>query len=244
MIALLEEQYEEIKQLKNMVEKLVEANLDEKETIDQSFLIGSVKIVIPAPLDGFVEIGEINRDIMEVFVPDTNKLVCGFVMPDDLARMNEMDEDLVLDRYGLVQIYRETADQEMSEQDFEKIALMFDELMKGEFGSILDKASNDLNQRLEDAGIDAQASIKKPVNLGKLFTIKDASGYGFIMPYDLKMDGDDESLTMAAGISILRVKNRFMFLYLFDTYENAESIKWIDSTSESWCKAILKANNQ
>lgn len=47
---------------------------------------------------------------------------------------------------------------------------------------------------------------------------------------------------MAAGVSLVRVQNRVLFLYVYTRYEGDESVNWIRTTAEQWADAVLKEN--
>ena len=78
-----------------------------------------------------------------------------------------------------------------------------------------------------------------PVQLGRLFSKRDAYGIGMIMP--LSMGGIN--MKMGMGIALMRVKQRLLFVYLYAEYKNEDTVKWLRKTTDDWADAILKANN-
>lgn len=242
LISLIENQYDEIKRLREEVDRLAQSILDNEKRDEPIFIIGGVQIVIPALAADFVEIGNENQELMEVFIPSTNRLVCTYVLADDLPRISEHDEDLTLSQYGMVQVNREAEDKDMESKDYEGLVEYFNEFYGSDWDPLMDKAGKDLNRRFEDHDIDARMKAGEVVKLGKLFSIDDACGYGVIMPFDFQIEDDDESHVMAVVLSLVRVKERLLFVYVYAMYEDGGTLKWIGATSEEWCKDILAAN--
>lgn len=50
-----------------------------------AYRIGGTPIVIPPPTNEMVEMGQDYRVVMDVFVPEQNRLIAAFVLPNDLA---------------------------------------------------------------------------------------------------------------------------------------------------------------
>lgn len=74
--------------------------------------------------------------------------------------------------------------------------------------------------------------------LGAIFRKKDAAGVAMLMA----VKTGDASITMAAVIGVLRVRERFPFLYLYRKYESPDTVEWARKTAEAWADAILAKN--
>jgi hypothetical protein len=99
----------------------------------------------------------------------------------------------------------------------------------------------ELNRRMKTLNLDdPKISFDKPVQLGSFFSKQDAFGLGMIMPVSSK----GSTTTMVGGIILLRVKNRMLFAYLYATYKDQETVRWVRKTSEGWADAILAANKE
>jgi len=204
----------------------------------QSFKAGGVSILIPVPSSVFVEAGD-SRSLMELFVPQNNRLLSGFVFPEDLPLLAKGGDDSILTKYALVEVPRRGEYMDCGTNDFKDVISG----AKKSFGDIttssLKEAEEEFNRRMESLDVtNAQLSIGNPLQLGCLFSKSDAYGFGMIA--EVSMSG--KNIKMAMGSALLRVKKRLVFVYLYAEYKNDDTVKWIRKTTEEWSDAILKAN--
>jgi hypothetical protein len=211
-----------------------------KATDVPSYKAGGTPIAIPPPASNLVETGEDNRAVMEVFVPDQNRLLAAFVLPGDLPRLKSGGDD-IFSKYSLVEVPRQGESMDLSAKDFKDLA----DSVGQQFSAVLDSSTKDveeeLNRRMKTLNLDdPKISFDKPVQLGSFFSKQDAYGLGMIMPVSSK----GSTTTMVGGIILLRVKNRMLFAYLYATYKDQETVRWVRKTSEGWADAILAANKE
>jgi len=211
-----------------------------KATDVPSYKAGGTPIAIPPPTSDLVATGEDDRAVMEIFVPDQNRLLAAFVLPIDLPRLRSGGND-ILSRYSLVEVPRQGEFMDLSAKDFKDLA----DSVGQQFGALLDSSTKDveeeLNRRMKTLNLDdPKISFDKPVQLGSFFSKQDAYGLGMIMPVSSK----GSTTTMVGGIILLRVKNRMLFAYLYATYKDQETVRWVRKTSEGWADAILAANKE
>ena len=81
-------------------------------------------------------------------------------------------------------------------------------------------------------------SLGQPIQLGCIISKQDA--YGFIAIAPLSTNGT--TTNMAGSTTLVRVKKRLIFVYLYSEYKNEETLKWLRETTEVWVDAILNAN--
>jgi hypothetical protein len=205
-----------------------------------SYRAGGESITIPQPTNDLVEVGSDSRVIMEVFVPDQNRLLAAFTLSDDLPKLRSGGNS-ALSKYSLVEVPRRGEFADFSAKDFNELA----EGASKEFGAVLNssvKESEDgLNRRMKALDLDdAKIILDKPVQLGSFFSKQDAYGVGMIMP----ISKDGNTTKMVVGIIFLRARNRMLFAYVYATYKDQETVKWMRKTTEEWADAILKSNEQ
>jgi hypothetical protein len=76
------------------------------------------------------------------------------------------------------------------------------------------------------------------VQLGTFFSRTDAYGVGLMLP----VSAQGTTVKMAAGVLILRVRNRLLYGYLYTVYKDEDSVKWIAKSTSDWADAIQAAN--
>ncbi len=204
-----------------------------------SFRAGGVPIAIPPPASDMVEVGVDNHSIMEVFVPDSNRLLAAYVLSEDLPGLRNSKKSL--SRYALVEVPRRGEFTDFKASDFKDMA---DGASK-EFGAVLNSSikemEEELNRKIKALNIeDANFKLDQPVLLGSFFSKQDAYSCGMMM----SVSTNGVTTKMIAGILMLRLKDRLVFAYLYSCYKDQESVMWVRKASEDWADAILKANQQ
>jgi len=205
-----------------------------------TYRVGGTPLVIPPPTNDMVEMGQDYRVVMDVFVPEQNRLVAAFVTPNDLAIIKSGGKAMP-SQYALVEVLRRGEFMDLSAKDYKDMA----DTLEQQFGAVLSTAikegEDELNRRIKEQNLDdAKISLDKPVQLGGFFSKTDAYGTGIIMP----VTTNGVTTKVVAGIIFLRVKNRLLFVYLYSVYKDQGTVIWMRKTTENWADAILKANEQ
>lgn len=194
--------------------------------------------MIPAPEGDLVEIGDDYRVVMDPVVPDSNRLVAAFVLPED-AQTIRSGSNVQLLKYGLVEVPRRAEFVEVDTAAFNQVT----DTMAQQFGGSLDASmknqEDEFNRRLKELNPTAPTiTFDKPVPLGIIFSRQDACAFGMIMP----VSAQGNTIKMITSIGVLRAQDRILFTYLYSVYKNEDTVKWLRTTSEQWSDAILKAN--
>ena len=204
-----------------------------------AYRAGGTPIVIPPPTSDMVELGQDYRVVMEVLVPDQNRLLAAFVLPSDLAIIKSGGKNS-LSKYALAEVVRNGEFKDLSAKDYKELA----DSLEQQFGAVLDSSiregEDELNRRSKALNLDTKISFDKQVQLGGFFSKQDAYGTGIIMP----VTANGNTTKVVAGIIFLRVKNRLLFAYLYNVYKDQETVQWMRKATEEWADAILKANEQ
>ncbi len=204
----------------------------------QSYRSGLKSIVIPSPTAELNEIGPDYRVLLDSFVPDTNRLLAAFVNAETSANVRA-GVSKPFYQYAMVETLRRAEFAEVDPALFKQAS----EGVAQEFGAYLSSQTHDwqdeVNRKLKAMrGMDAKASVSKPIQLGTFFSKPNACGFGMIS--DTSFAGNTAKLV--AAMTVLRVQNRLIFAYFYSAYKDEDSVQWVRKTSEQWADAILKAN--
>jgi len=205
----------------------------------QTFRAGGVTLTIPSPANDLVEMGPDLRVLLDVLVPDSNRLVAAFITPEDLASLPKSGKK-GLSKYCLVQVVRRAEFLEVDEATFKSVI----DGASSQMGTLLDSAAKTegdaLNRRIAALGVEGKITLDKPVQLGTMFAKQNAFGLALMVP----VSSGGETKNMVGGTVLLRVKNRLVIGYIFAEYKDEETADWVKKTSEDWADAVLKANGK
>ena len=182
---------------------------------------------------------------MEVFVPDSNRMVAAFMPAAELKSYQEGNK-VGLARYALVEVSRKSESSEFSATDFQDVADSIDK----QYASSADSAAMDAQIKEAEAEINskmkaadpnvASTTLDKPVILGRFFSKPDVYCFGMVLP----VTSNDATASKMAAMMLMRVKNHMLFVYLYSEYKGDETVQWVRSTEERWAQAIFDANKR
>jgi len=215
----------------------VEGKAKATEKKIETFKAGGTRLSIPEPSDAMVEVGYDVREMMEVFVPASNRLLSGYMSPNDIPKFTSGDENFVLNRYASIQVARRGEYQDCTDANFAELIEYVGGSFSDDIDGIMKDSESELNQRMESLELD-KVTIDKPVQLGTLFSKKDAYSMGMISKYS----NGTASWTLVISTTFVRVKKRLLFVYIFNTYNDEKDIETVTKLSEQWVDSILTAN--
>lgn len=218
-------------------EKNKESAISAAQQKIEEFKAGGTLINIPQPSSDLVEVGYDVREQMEIFVPASNRLLCGYMKASDIPLFIKGDPNFVLAQYASIQVARVSEYQDCAISDFKELV----DYLKGSFNndidSIIEESEAEFNNRLKSMDL-SKISIDKPVDLGTLFSKPDIHSIGMLSTYS---DGT-KSWTLVIATTFIRVRERLLFVYVFNSYENEQTIVLTRTLAEEWADAILAAN--
>jgi hypothetical protein len=216
----------------------VYANAQAPNSSDAStFRVGLKSVVVGSPSTDLVEPGSDFRVIFEVFVPTTNRLVAAFLLPEELRAT--LKGTTPLSRYAFVQVPRRAEFAAVTPEIFKQIAGSMGQEFAASMDTAVKDSQDEMNRRLKALNANPTTlTLDKPLMLGSFFSKPDAVGFGSVMPYDV----NGKMVKLAAAVSVVRVQERVLFLYLYTIYKDQESVNWVRTTSEKWADTILAAN--
>ena len=203
----------------------------------QTFRVGATSIAIPPPA-GLTETGSDYRVLLEFLAPDNNRLVAAFVLPDDWKVLHGGNAP-PMSTYALAEVPRRAEFADISPEFFQQVI----GTVSQQFGAMVDGSLKDqqdsMNRKLQALGSDSGTiTLDKPVQLGQLFSMPDAYGFGMIMPVSAK----GATTKMVMVMSVMRVRNRLLFAYFYSVFKDPGTVQSIRDTTEQWTRAILAAN--
>jgi len=205
-----------------------------------SFRVGLKSIAIPAPpADNLVEAGSDYRVLLEPLATASNRIVAGFLLPDELNALRTGKTSLT--RYSLVEVLRSLEFSDVTPDMFKQVG----DSTAQQFGTIITGSLKDqqdeINRKLKALGDSATAvTLDKPVPLGTFFSKTDAVSFGMIVP--LQVNGQVKKGLVAC--TLLRVHDRLLFLYTFAPYTGEDSVKGVSASAEKWADAVISANKE
>jgi hypothetical protein len=202
-----------------------------------SFRVGLKSVTIPSPSSDVAETGPDYRVLLDQIVPTGNRLVAGYVTPDEFTNLRTKSL-VALSHYALVEAPRSAEFSDITPDAFKQIDATLATQFEVVVNDSVKEQQDEMNRRLKALGAGKSLSLDKPLMLGTLFSKADASSYGQITPVTL----DGATKEMAVGITLLRVRQRLLFLYFCEEYKDENTVKQLRATSERWADATLEAN--
>jgi len=209
--------------------------------------VGDVKINVP-PYSEFSEISSISTETFEMFqgmCPPSNYLLAVFLTQDDVGRLL-LGEPAILNRYMMVQSYKEIETLTLTKHQFVEIRR---EIRK-QWDSLSQESRKSIDQMTEKAGdvfsdkydIELAFKIGDIVPLGVDSETTSSITVSQLAKYNINLDGEDVESVMAYATTTLLVKGKVIYLYVYKQYQTEKDIEWVRKTTEEYTKQILSAN--
>ncbi len=196
--------------------------------------VRSVNVSIPAPAEGFVEVGSEKRDYFEQ--SDATRLLCAFVAASDLPHLWKPARGM--DRYMLVRTSRRLEDRDISQAEFEQLVAVIVPQLSAAASRIAKSKEEELKRDAKALHRPEDMSVSDPVLLGT-FQSKDTYGFGMVVSgpvfWGVNKKYVDETV-------LLRLNKRLAFLYVFAVYQDETTVTWAKDVAEKWARHILDSN--
>ncbi|MFA6946803.1 MAG: hypothetical protein WC220_12980 [Pedobacter sp.] len=195
--------------------------------------VGGKSLLIPIPLNGFVESGDIKRIVAKDQVPEGYKLIAYF-LPEDIAKHAGIEPSKKM----FIGVNKEVESLLCSPSDFIDVK----ESLKTVF------SSSGLLEVIKDANIEfkrtqdivGKAEIGEMKTIGSILETSDAISFLTVTKYNF----DEGSGRVIGSASCVRVKQKVLLIYVFNVLENEESINWVSTITKNWLNSILEINNE
>ena len=210
--------------------------------------IGSTPIYLPAP-DGFTEVGQDSPDIMArftTFTPPSNKLLAVYFTHADAARLRQGQQP-DLGSYIMVQTHRRAIDQDMSQADFDNLR----NIIRTQQQELLEQGRKRANELLQErrsqissqTGANTQLSVQDMALKGVFADTPRVISLAAVNKYSVQVDGKPSSFEVAGASSVLYLKNKSLFVYVFEKYDGIHNLESIRRVSTVWSQQILRDND-
>jgi hypothetical protein len=209
--------------------------------------VGGEAVYIPAPT-GFHEVSQLSpetRKFAEMVTPPKNRLLAVFVSEGDLGQIMK-GEDPVLDRYILMQCYRQLENSRITGAEFSKLAGQ----VRQEQYTLLEKDKATRDSRIaqmsktisKEYGIALNLKIGETAPLGVFMEKTGAIGFAYLAKCQASAEGQQLDHLVAGATSIMRVKGNLMYSHVYSKYATAQDLDWVRTTTSVLADQIQAAN--
>lgn len=223
---------------------LVAAEAEEQEKLPPiddravTVRIGNIKAVVPPPND-FVEVGDAIRELFPMI--GENRLLCVFVRQADLPLIGTEEATAdILKQYAMLQVWRKGESEHVTPAEFEEMASQVSQQQDDLFQDAEDEVNAMLRKWSEDSPGRPSLEVGKVLPLGPFLSQEDA--VGFLLLMESKVVGTNHSEVMVCGVNLVLVKDKVVFAYVYEVYEDDQSLSWVRQMSKEWVQRILDAN--
>jgi len=196
--------------------------------------VRSLNVSIPAPAEGFVEVGNEKREYFREH--EGTRLLCAFVTSTDLQRLRKPAEGG--DRYMLVRAGRKLEARDVSPADFERVIAALKPQLDTRINDVVKKTEDKLKSDYKELHRREEVSISQPVSLGT-FETKDTYGFGVLVSASVSGRPNKKGVIETV---LIRLNKRFVYLYVYALYVDETTVKWARDTAENWARQILASN--
>lgn len=201
---------------------------------------GNVKILVPPPTNAFIEVGYANDGFLRELVHG-EKLSKGYfaLKADYNETMDRLNNLHIVPSNSSVfaRIFVQEEVLNFNAEDF-KTTVDNTKIEIGDSVASNVKESKEMFlKRVDSLGVYSD-QLDTRTSLGRLFSKSNAYGYGVL----IKDKREDETAYVVAGFAIIRVNDKMLSIYLYAPYKDANTLTWIQKTTERWSDAILASN--
>ena len=197
--------------------------------------VGGKTIDFSLPDTNFSEASERYSSMFNLFVPENNRLICGFLTKSDLQKLVD-GKDPEMESYILVEVSKEMENLDCKPKNFKEVISSI-----GDVSTIIsssrDGVLKEVNDKLNSMNIqDIQLNDQK--SLGVIFSKEDAIASGMIY----KVQQGESVKTYLCSMLFTRLKERLIFVYIYKIYSNQTTVKEIVSLTDNYATSLLTAN--
>jgi hypothetical protein len=194
--------------------------------LNKTIVVGEKSISIPRPAADFVEATDELQAEADLFVlPNSNRLLALYTLKD----AGDLSKKMCIQVSKSIEFYN------IDEKRFTEFKQSIKPIMTSSLTEIVIELNNHL-LTIED--------IVGKINFGEMKMIatlfEDSNSIAFLSV--AKVNTSNGVVILLVGMSSIKVNNRIIFAYVFNFYDNVESINWVSSVTNSWTKSIINAN--
>jgi hypothetical protein len=213
------------------------------------FELGDQAVRIPAP-EGFEEAAsqfETLKKLMSTTESPLNDMLAVHLPHADCERLRAGGFG-PFNFYTKVSVFKESRNETVSSEQFAKL-VAFVRKNSPELFDINSSAMKTVVKRMDQGLSEAskkeiQVDVSQPVNLGQFDSRPEV--YSFMLAMNLTTQTDKGSgnlLPLLAGVSLVRVKQRLIYVYTYRKYVSAVDAGALRDFTKQWVSQILAANS-
>jgi len=199
------------------------------------FNVGGKTIDFSLPDTNFSEASDSYSSMFNIFVPENNRLICGFLTKSDLKKLTD-GKDPEMESYILVEVSKEAENIDCKPKDFKEVISSI-----GDVTTIISSSSDEflkeVNNKLNSLDIQ-EIQFNDPKSLGVILSKEDAIASGMIF----KVQQGESVETYICSMLLTRLKERLIFVYIYKIYSNETTVKEIISLTDNYATSLLEAN--
>lgn len=207
-------------------------------------LVGQTEITIPQ-VEGFQSIGpsHLMYDIMLNFVPPTNELLDIKITNSDIdAEVRGMEPEY--NRYIVMQTYIPTKNRVVSKNEFGQLRNFLDnqyvemtKAIQSQVDELAEKGSKEVSNKYS---VEMAAKITDNVPLEVFHNQGSRFSAMNLMTGNVMVDGQSESVSTTMGLNVLHVKDKIIYLYVYEETDTESARNWVRKMSRDVGEALIK----
>ena len=213
-----------------------------------SIRLGTHEILIPAP-EGFEEAGSQFPDFkarVEATEAPQNDALLAFLPASDCESLRK-GLNPTLNYYAKISVFRAGRELRLTAAE---LATAVNDIRKNG-NSLLDPNSQhikELDRRVEErlSAINSAETkidiIGKPEIMGEFDTQPNVNSFLALIAYKMAAGGAEKTVSVLMTISLVLVKERIIFAYVFRQYESKDDLEPLRLFTKKWTSSILAAN--
>ena len=225
----------------------VAAHAQSHEVKGFSARLGDKVINLPVPT-GFEEVNqkfEYMKTRFEATEAPANEVLAGYLPVSDCELLRRGEAPL-LTYYAKISVLRVAKETDISPEIYQQVV----DSVRKNATKILDPDGpemKELTRRVEKKltevnSAETKFDFSKPQNLGTFDVRENVFGMVMLITLDAEIAGKKKTTPMLSGTSILRTKERMLFVYTYRKYESKADLEILKELAKQWNDSILAAN--
>lgn len=211
---------------------------------EDTIVIGDTEINLPQ-VEGFQSIGQ-NHMMYEIllnFVPPSNELLDIKIENSDIdAEIRGIEPKYK--RYIVMQTYIPTKNRSVSKNEFEQLRNFLDnqyeqmtKAIQSKVDELAEKGSKEVSNKYS---VEMAAKITDNVPLEIFYNQGQRFSAMNLMTGNVMVDGQSESVSTTMGLNVLHVKEKIIYLYVYEESDSKSAREWVREMSTDFSNAIIK----
>ena len=211
---------------------------------EDTIVIGDTEINLPQ-VEGFQSIGQ-NHMMYEIllnFVPPSNELLDIKIENSDIdAEIRGIEPEYK--RYIVMQTYIPTKNRSVSKNEFEQLrnflGNQYEQMTKAiqsKVDELAEKGSKEVSNKYS---VEMAAKITDNVPLEIFYNQGQRFSAMNLMTGNVMVDGQSESVSTTMGLNVLHVKEKIIYLYVYEESDSKSAREWVREMSTDFSNAIIK----